>query len=53
MGRSGRRKTDTLGDREIKVITLDASSDRENLKEEAELIPLIQRRIAKKRSHVF
>ena len=53
MGRSGRRKTDTSGEREIEVITLDDSSDGENLEEEAELIRLIQRRIGRKRSHVF
>ena len=53
MGRSGRRKTDTSGEREIEVITLDDSSDGENLEEEAELIRLIQRRIGRKRSHVI
>ena len=56
MGSSGRRKTDTLGEREIEVITLDDSSDGEtleDLEEESELIRLIQRRIGRKRSHEF
>ena len=53
MGKTGRRKPGTLGEREIEVITLDDSSDGEVLEEEAELIRLIQRRIGRKRSHVF
>ena len=53
-GKTGRRKAGTSGGRDVEVITLDDSeSDGEMLEEEAELVRLIQRRLGRKRSHVF
>ena len=53
-GQTGRKQAGTSGVRDVEVITLDDfESDGEILEEEAELIRLIQRRIGRKRSHVF
>ena len=53
-GQTGRRKAGTSGGRDVEVITLDDSeSNGEMSEEEAELVRLIQRRLGRKRSHVF